>query len=85
MNERIKELTKRAGFVLWKNEAWNPGDTVDWSCRYDDELEKFAGLIVRECIKEITDQMFYEGIDESNNPGYYKAINRVEEHFGVEE
>ena len=85
MNERIKELTKRAGFVLWKNEAWNPGDTVDWSCRYDDELEKFAELIVRECIKEITDQMFYEGIDESNNPGYYKAINRVEEHFGVEE
>jgi len=45
--------------------------------------QRFAKLIVRECIKEITDQMFYEGIDESNNPEYYKAINRVEDHFGV--
>ena len=37
MNERIKELAKQSGFVLWKNESWNPGDTIDWSCRYDDD------------------------------------------------
>ena len=38
MNERFKELAEKAGFVLWGNESWNPGDTIDWSCRYDDEL-----------------------------------------------
>ena len=28
-------------------------------------FQKFAELIVKECIEEITDQMFREGIDES--------------------
>jgi hypothetical protein len=42
MNERIRELTEQAGFVLWDG-------AVDWASNYDDELEKFAELIVREC------------------------------------
>ena len=46
MNERIKELAEQAGFMLWKDEPWNPGDVVDWSARYDDELAKFSELIV---------------------------------------
>ena len=49
MNERIKELAEQAGFVLWQNESWRPVDVIDWSCRYDDELKKFAELIVKEC------------------------------------
>ena len=75
MNERIRKLAEQAGIV--------PGIMgLNRFTHFDPE--KFAELIVAECIKEITDQMFREGIDESNNPGYYKAINRVEEHFGVE-
>lgn len=50
MNERIKQLAEQAGFTMWGDEAWNPGDVIDWAARYDDELEKFAELIVRECI-----------------------------------
>jgi len=50
MNERIKQLAEQAGFMMWGDEAWNPGDVIDWAARYDDELEKFAELIVRECI-----------------------------------
>jgi hypothetical protein len=49
MNERIRELAKKSGFVLWQDESWNPGNVVDWSSDYDAELEKFAELIVREC------------------------------------
>ena len=45
----IKEIAEKAGFILWENEDWNPGDVIDWSTRYDDELAKFAELIVREC------------------------------------
>lgn len=45
----LKKLAKEAGFILWKDEEWNPGDVVDWGSRYDDELVKFAKLIAKEC------------------------------------
>jgi hypothetical protein len=47
----LKKLAKEAGFVLWKDEEWNPGDVVDWGSRYDDELVKFAKLIAKECAR----------------------------------
>jgi hypothetical protein len=34
MNEQIKQLVKQAGFVLWKDENWNPGDIVKECDRY---------------------------------------------------
>ena len=46
----IKELAEQAGFVMWADESWKPeGQVVDWSFDYDNELAKFAELIVREC------------------------------------
>ena len=48
MNERMKELLHQAGFILWQDEDWNPGDMVDWSARYDDELHTLIQLIVHE-------------------------------------
>ncbi len=51
MNERIKQLADDAGFLMWDGEEHAPVDAVvDWSCSYDYELEKFAELIVRECL-----------------------------------
>ena len=77
MNKRIKELAEQAGFMLWGKETWNPGDVVDWSARYDEELEKFAELIIRECVEVVkwTPSQF-------PNDEYVKNIK---EHFGVEE
>ena len=50
INNKIKELAKKAEFVFWKDEAWGPGEGhIDWSSNYDIELNKFAELIVREC------------------------------------
>jgi len=80
MNERIRLLAEQAGFVLWQDESWNPGDVIDWSCRYDDEFKKFAELIVRETLNE----MGKFGDDQSNNPTWYKSMEAVEKHFGVE-
>ena len=68
MNERIKQLAEVAGFVLWQDESWNPGDVIDWSCRYDDEFKRFAELIVRETLNEMGEQMGKFGDDQSNNP-----------------
>jgi len=50
MNDKIKELLEKAGFGLWADEDWNPGDIVDWSARYDDEMNRFVQLLVDECV-----------------------------------
>lgn len=45
MKERVLELAKEAGFAFWSNEDHKPeGATIDWSCEYDKELEKFYYL-----------------------------------------
>jgi len=75
MNERIIKLAEQAGFVAWTDEDWKPLDAViDWSSDYDKELEKFAELIVRECI-EVIKQNDYHG---------EWLGERIKEHFGVE-
>ena len=66
MNERIKELVKRAGFVLWNNEPHNPGDVVDWASRYDNELIEYTRLLVNEVLRlqrEGTDVANYFGTE----------------------
>ena len=79
MNERIKVLAEKAGFVLWGEETWNPGDAIDWSCRYDDELTKFVELIVNECANELVrwkDEPF------PYDPEFGAQL--IKKHFGVE-
>ena len=53
MNERFKELAEKAGFVLWGEEIWNPGDAIDWSCRYDEELTRYTDLVIQMCADHI--------------------------------
>lgn len=55
MNKKITTLAERAGFVLWQDETWNPGDQIDWSARYDEELNTFARLLVQHCAQHIQD------------------------------
>ena len=79
MNKQIKKLAKKAGFVLWGNETWNPGDVIDWSCRYDDELTKYTELIVKECAAEL--------IRWKDEPFPYDpefGAKLIKKHFGVE-
>jgi len=76
MNERIKKLAEQAEFCMWKDEPWNPGDVIDWSARYDKELEKFAELIVRECAEVAGCNGHVSG---------FALGDLIKEHFGVEE
>ena len=65
MNENVKSLVKRAGFVLWGNESHNPGDVVDWGSRYDKELVEYTHLLVKEVLElnaAGTDVLTYFGI-----------------------
>ena len=66
MNERIKELAEQAGFI-------DRGTNHTAYMNFDHE--KFAELIVRECIDVVEDA---GGIDKYH---YTRAIGK---HFGVE-
>lgn len=82
MNERIKELVKRAGFVLWNNEPHNPGDVVDWASRYDNELIEYTRLLVNEVLR-----LQREGTDVANYFGTEPApaMESIDLDFGDEE
>ena len=60
MNERIKELAEQAG---WDNQH----------SKFDTRIEKFAELIVKECITNL-----YLN-------GYDNAMIQIQKHFGVKE
>ena len=74
----IKELAEQAGFVMWADESWKPeGQVVDWASDYDNELAKFAELIVRECEQYVAKH--WDEMELRMTPGDLLT------HFGVEE
>jgi hypothetical protein len=95
MNERIKELAEQSGCKVMDGEWYIPSATGLEKIVYTKEmgLEKFAELIVRECITAIKNDDGYHlsvsTIDDSYNQGVQMglefAITDIAEHFGVEE
>jgi len=91
MNERIKELEKQATTVV---EGWS--DENGTTRYYEFNREKFAELIVKECVKIALDEIVAdEEIDKSddiedrcylrgNNGGVVDAVVAIKQHFGVE-
>lgn len=85
MNERIRELAEQAGFVMWSDCDWKPeGEVFDWSCNYDDELEKFAELIVRECANHC-DLLLAHKMSSEWSRGTHDCSKAIKKHFGVDE
>ena len=80
MNEKIKELAEQAGSTHKQN--------LGVYQFYTDELEKFAELIVRECIQvsePVLDEP-YEDMTEFGKglvEGQDVAIEKIKKHFGV--
>ena len=70
MNERIKEL--------WY-QAVQPHTGDSWA-EQTAFMEKFAELIVRECLN----QCYNRGMNDELYAGQLKAATHIEEHFGVE-
>ena len=69
MNERIKELAHEAGLPTYNPEG------------IPTKLEKFAELIVRECL----DQLLVSDPTEDFDKGIYWSREQIKNHFGVEE
>jgi hypothetical protein len=80
MNDRIKELWEESTVSMWPR----PGKFT--AGEYDYHLEKFAELIVRECIfvmKSTVDESidFERKLDETSS----WIESDIKKHFGVEE
>jgi hypothetical protein len=76
MNERIKELLKQAGVT----DNWNK---ADWYSMSPEMVEKFAELIVAECLAQVArvDDML------EDEPAQHAAVawvaSSIADHFGV--
>jgi len=87
MNERIRELAVESGFAT----GYDRTQTGKWSLS-DRELEKFAELILAECVG-ITDDLVNRNTDGTwtstelytdYNGALFEVKRRIQEHFGVE-
>jgi len=81
MNERIRKLAEQAGAVFTDVHAVS---------LLDDEIEKFAELIVKECagIADGLSKLYPRtdvGFDVGYTMGTTRATKEIKEHFGVEE
>ncbi len=77
MNERIKQLVKQAGgHISIRNLASNPVQHIESVELWDDRIEKFAELIVRECARIVND---------NDCEGSIVGDGMLFEHFGVKE
>ena len=84
MNERIKELVKQAGGHFSTHTLTSyPAQRRESIELWDKNIEKFAELIVRECVQVCADRG-------AHHDGLYSAwaddcSKRIGKHFGVEE
>jgi len=87
MNERIKELYSDAALYAF-NQRFIPGVVRELQ---EVITEKFAELIVRECMAQIeegkrkVDVYRTDVYDIGYDDGLTQAVETIKEHFGVEE
>lgn len=87
MNERIKELAEQAGCAWWEGRAMR--DMTRCQC----ELEKFAELIVEECINRAagcslvvdSNKVIADEFELGYIKGVSKVVSQLKLHFGIKE
>ena len=82
MNERIKELAEQAGIEF----TYDPTETpmrAFVEC-WEDELDKFAELIVRECASKVDWIYAEKGITIDGVNFTVTQGDLIKQHFGVE-
>lgn len=78
MNERIKQLAIQAVGKGFETFATSDFDSQE-------KIQKFAELIVRECILTIQMGITHDGRDAEKYLRSMKHIRQIKKHFGVEE
>lgn len=86
MNDRIQELAEQAGLKYY-NWSTNESNINDGNFKYPrlEDYNKFAELIVRECVKVMYDNAIERKVppDINQTPTHYAIA--VLEHFGVDQ
>ena len=87
MNELIKEFVEKSGgYYLPPNTPLNKPAHIFLE---DEQVEKFAELIIRECYEhckdQLMDEMIIEAIGLTYNDGVGDCAIGLLQHFGVEE
>ena len=91
MNERIRELAISSGIYDSLCDPYDSHNTGDAHGSVMDDLEKFAELIMCECLaygKLTQSQVVVNGSEEYNagrEMGIEVFMNQIKKHFGVEE
>ena len=76
MNKRIQKLFNEAGFHQPEMERLG----------IEDKFEKFAELIVRECLLSLEPDLYSKEIDYEFEQRFYKRCrDKIIKHFGVKE
>ena len=87
MKPKLKQLAEQAEFSLWAEEPWAPGDVIDWSARYDDELAKLYELMITEfysTIEEAVKDRSYTTFDEAYLAHFRQHLKaKVKEKFDI--
>ena len=81
MNEHIKQLALQAGLVRNGDIGMKRWEGPRSDSINDQDLEKFAELIVKECL----DQLFVSDPNEDYDKGIAWSKAQIKQHFGVEE
>jgi hypothetical protein len=76
MNDRIRELAKQAGIVIPKDSEYN-------GHIYRNSIERFAELIVKECLTQV-DKVDAMLDDDKEKTGVAWVGLAIAKHFGVE-
>ena len=89
MNDRIRELAEQQAVAILMDlvmpDSGMP-ERVKWNVGITSEhLEKFAELIVQECILTIQMGITRDGHNTEKYLRSIKHIKQIKEHFGVEE
>ena len=78
MNERIRQLAEQAE---WSVRWGNPNNYEEYNRALDEWQEKFAELIVKECVR-----YFNEDYERNFETLWREDLSKgMKEHFGVEE
>ena len=72
MNKRIKLLAEQAGFI------------PDNAPGMNSVLEKFAELIVRECLYQVADVRIENDFEPVGDAALVQAMTGIKKYFGVE-
>lgn len=86
MNDRIRELFRQAGGkTSTRNLASNPVQVVETHELYGDHIEKFAELIVRDCMAAIQEEMDTGLYNNLVFAGLRVSKTVIKDRFGVKD